>query len=388
MARLRFFANPQQLNIDGDTALHSLVRNLNSSKEITQFVEMMGEEQSSIMAKTVNNKGEIPFDLVKKLNINQKEKTIINSMLLDLASKNNLKKLSESINLSDVIKQYEANGPLTAAQLANLEEACVITNLVRQIIVESTTHPQTTHSYEKNNQLQNLMDSLKMSTQQQEKQILYNNGQPYRITKLTYNGFEVELPKTVGYEFIANRVKPFEDNHLANCEWYSYIALKLLVLRNDYRLNGEIYGIENGDHVFLVIGRDPNSDPDKPETWGPKAVICDAWAGNIFLATEINTKLTTYRSLFLGVGADTKIYNIISSYNSNYHELGRWLSVYKSYFLPIARGDNNPPSQIEAYQAQTRKNLYAAFIFPRPEEQADVAVKNKEDEALNSKLKI
>jgi hypothetical protein len=39
----------------------------------------------------------------------------------------------------------------------------------------------------------------------------------------------------------------------------------------------------SGNHAFVVVGRDPRSDPDNPATWGPNALIVDAWAG----ATEV-----------------------------------------------------------------------------------------------------
>lgn len=47
----------------------------------------------------------------------------------------------------------------------------------------------------------------------------------------------------------------------------------------------EIFCIENGNHVFLVIGRDPKSDPKNFKTWGP-AVICDPWRGKTYRADE------------------------------------------------------------------------------------------------------
>jgi hypothetical protein len=39
----------------------------------------------------------------------------------------------------------------------------------------------------------------------------------------------------------------------------------------------------SGNHAFVVVGRDPHSDPNNPATWGPNALVVDAWAG----ATEV-----------------------------------------------------------------------------------------------------
>lgn len=41
----------------------------------------------------------------------------------------------------------------------------------------------------------------------------------------------------------------------------------------------EIFFIDGpkGNHVFLVIGRDPSSKPEDYKNWGPAAVVCDPW---------------------------------------------------------------------------------------------------------------
>lgn len=61
----------------------------------------------------------------------------------------------------------------------------------------------------------------------------------------------------------------------------------------DYILNhvpgvdAELYKIKGSDHVFLVINRQQNnSEPDKPETWGKSAVICDPMVNKVYSASE------------------------------------------------------------------------------------------------------
>ena len=53
-----------------------------------------------------------------------------------------------------------------------------------------------------------------------------------------------------------------------NCCEYAYAALHLLMEKND-KIPAKIIYIKNGDHVFLVLGLDPNCNPENYETWGP-----------------------------------------------------------------------------------------------------------------------
>jgi hypothetical protein len=52
---------------------------------------------------------------------------------------------------------------------------------------------------------------------------------------------------------------------------------------NQFKTKGrlEMFDIENGGHVFLVIDRDPASRPEEYQHWGPQAVVCDPWANVI-----------------------------------------------------------------------------------------------------------
>ena len=48
--------------------------------------------------------------------------------------------------------------------------------------------------------------------------------------------------------------------------------------------------ISSGDHGFIVIGRQDNSNEDY-RTWGPNVVVCDPWSNEIFPASEIENRL-------------------------------------------------------------------------------------------------
>ena len=56
----------------------------------------------------------------------------------------------------------------------------------------------------------------------------------------------------------------------------------------------EPFCISGGNHTFLVLGRDPKSDPSNFDKWGSSAAVCDPWSGENFPAHEIPKKLENY----------------------------------------------------------------------------------------------
>lgn len=61
--------------------------------------------------------------------------------------------------------------------------------------------------------------------------------------------------------------------------------------------NIEKFCIFEGDHVFLVIGRDLESDPSDYKSWGENAVVCDPWSGAYYPATLLEEHLKDYKGL-------------------------------------------------------------------------------------------
>ena len=70
-----------------------------------------------------------------------------------------------------------------------------------------------------------------------------------------------------------------------NCGEQSTIAL--LYLKELGVSNLDLVFLDNGDHAFVVIGRDPHSDINDFTTWGENAVICDPWGQRYFPASDI-----------------------------------------------------------------------------------------------------
>ncbi len=89
-------------------------------------------------------------------------------------------------------------------------------------------------------------------------------------------------------EYVYNALKHAKKYSLGNCDEFSNIVLHYLIKRG---IHAERYYISGGDHVFVVLGRKENSDPNEPLTWGTNAYIIDAWQKKIFKAEEYKTKL-------------------------------------------------------------------------------------------------
>lgn len=52
---------------------------------------------------------------------------------------------------------------------------------------------------------------------------------------------------------------------------------------------------------FLVLGRQPGSDPEDYKTWGPLAVVIDPWAAKVYPLSEVEKSLQD----FIGVNEET-----------------------------------------------------------------------------------
>lgn len=67
---------------------------------------------------------------------------------------------------------------------------------------------------------------------------------------------------------------------IGNCQEQATLAFNYLNSKSVSSL--ELCHFIGGDHVFVIIGRAPNSDIRNPSTWGDEAVLCDPWAENFF----------------------------------------------------------------------------------------------------------
>jgi hypothetical protein len=78
-----------------------------------------------------------------------------------------------------------------------------------------------------------------------------------------------------------------ERSGCGNCWEQSAIAYQWL-LRNNV-LPVEFMQFEHPkDHAFVVLGRDPTTWIAQPSSWGPSAVVCDAWKNKAYAPGMLN----------------------------------------------------------------------------------------------------
>lgn len=80
---------------------------------------------------------------------------------------------------------------------------------------------------------------------------------------------------------------------LGDCDDLALHALDYIV-RHVPEMEAELYRIKGGDHVFLVLNRDPDSAVDDTSKWGANAVICDPWANEVYPAKDALTRLRNF----------------------------------------------------------------------------------------------
>jgi hypothetical protein len=102
-----------------------------------------------------------------------------------------------------------------------------------------------------------------------------------------------------------NRCKIISKNassaSVGNCREMAIVGLFKGMEKGVWNICLDRVSIVNGDHSFLVIGRDSQSDPKNYKTWGPNAVVMDAWANKIYKLEDLEQNLYD----FIGVNPDT-----------------------------------------------------------------------------------
>ncbi len=105
-----------------------------------------------------------------------------------------------------------------------------------------------------------------------------------------------------------------------NCSEYSDLALEHIAEHHP-TTHAEVFHIEGGDHVFLVLGRDKNSNPSNPKTWGKNAVFCDPWANKVYPASDYQKNLQNFTSGREMDPATKRIQHSYESFNPDKHKL-------------------------------------------------------------------
>lgn len=154
--------------------------------------------------------------------------------------------------------------------------------------------------------------------------------------------FKGELEPHHNFDKVYKIIAEIAKKHQAgNCG--EQVAVAYLYLKNEKNLRRiEKLCLVNGDHGFLVIGRDPLSDITQPKTWGKAAVVCDPWGKKYFQAGQLLEQLnqlserTLYDSKIHVIGwtsfgdipTEVKIYKIL-----HFHEQPNKMQFAKEFLL-------------------------------------------------------
>ncbi len=93
-----------------------------------------------------------------------------------------------------------------------------------------------------------------------------------------------------------------QEGHTGNCREHGLNTVEY-IHNHHPEINAEAYCIKNGDHMFVVVGREPLSDISDPTTWGTDCYIADSWSKKVYKASEWESKLKDFRWTY-----DQKLY--------------------------------------------------------------------------------
>jgi len=235
--------------------------------EVVRFLVEALDDLAPLLAKRISNAGDLPIELGRKnfySKINQDDSLAFDTILFPATQRHNMPPLDAQINLLSIKKHYQNASPVL---LNNLMIAAKALNKTRQLVTQSGTHPSL-----------NDVDRYLLNTID---------------TKI--NKMRERMPNTSNAKESHNALATLATLYkIGNCEEYANVlARQLMEMQTDSLI--ETYCIAHGDHRFVVLGRDAKSNPADPKTWGDSAVICDAWSGEVYPASEAWEKLKHYK---------------------------------------------------------------------------------------------
>lgn len=146
--------------------------------------------------------------------------------------------------------------------------------------------------------------------------------------------FFLDVDNTI--RLFEQRVADCKKFSIGNCYELALMALDYMI-REHPDINSEVYHIKGGDHAFLVIGRDINSDPIRPETWGKDAYICDPWSDSVYPATDYLEKTKDFYAI---ERKDGRRENRTQDFDLSKHQMEPMINQNSSYILKHASESN------------------------------------------------
>jgi len=302
-------------NYSGTNILHFAA--MHSTFHFLQIlIDQLGDEAVDL-ARRANNYYLLPVDVANNVvkylsnmeNTNNadkqqnemqiKNKKLCHDLLLKTAHLASVKKLSVKLDSNEVFARYPEDKDNTNLR-KNIDIGCEILNYARSVITGSTTHPRYHHySPIKRRDIDDRCEKAR--------------GSRLRILR----GLDTRA------EYIA-RYKA------GNCWEYAqlcmYKARRIRITSSDYfrveycQLTGRKENESGRDHVVIIMGRAPTATDD-PQTWGPDAIIIDAWSGLIYRPHEIAKYFMDFYLYYTATPVNNETRHILTvPYNPAVHQ--------------------------------------------------------------------
>ncbi|QRN03561.1 hypothetical protein GH742_06635 [Legionella sp. MW5194] len=303
------------------TPLHAAISSCTSASEIIHYVTQTNQQHLARMLYTPNKKGLLPIHLIRGLSIAPEEKEALYQCLLPYV-KPSVPSLTTPVDLKTICNQYkiQPDSPL----YGTVKIACLLVNQIRQTDFLSSTHPDISGKDAEDIELlhreikdcRNEADRKKYEHLFTDKEVTYQNEEDDEYCSITAH-FTPSVRNTLlqTYAEIPLAAKK------ANCAEFSDIFVHLFNKLNLKNERIELFEISNSDHGFVVLSRDPDSNPAQFKTWGDRALVVDVWAGKIYPATSIPEQLSTFSSMDITLGKATRHYVFIAPFIPGYHTL-------------------------------------------------------------------
>ncbi|MBA3814971.1 MAG: hypothetical protein H0X29_00305 [Parachlamydiaceae bacterium] len=107
---------------------------------------------------------------------------------------------------------------------------------------------------------------------------------------------------------ILEMVRIFEKIKMGNCSDLALAGLVYALKKNPFqRIEKAI--IVDGNHAFLVIGREKESNAADYKTWGKNSVICDPWANKCYPVAKVERELYDFLGCYEDESVNERNYN-------------------------------------------------------------------------------
>lgn len=282
---------PIQKPNKSNNLLHTAMLEFVDLTTFDNLIRTLEHDTAVAMSLESNNSGKLPIDLISHLPNDTDLRNTVSDVILDLMCERKIPSLKTKINVDEEVRKYPT---IDAIQHDHFGLACTIINQVRDVIDVSFSHPDANHL---------------------KKQVRDLASREFREISLKIRDVSSDLPMN---EFLKRMADILEEHRVGNCEEMVDLGLYYLSQSTNFHVKGEVFSLKKGDHVFLVIGRDPNSDPTDYATWGKDAIICDPWAGQAYPVSEIETKLHSHRVYYYDRAT---FMNYLMPFNPAYHVL-------------------------------------------------------------------